>query len=119
MSKRECLECGLPIFGRSDKKFCADICRNAYNNKHLAPTNNYIRNVNNSLRRNWRILSELQEKGINRITKRSLFDLGFDFNYQTNSNTSKSGVLYRFCYDRGYVELPEDRVLLVQQERLD
>ena len=28
-----CLECGDKLFGRIDKKFCSDACRNAYNNK--------------------------------------------------------------------------------------
>lgn len=30
--KRVCLNCGTPIYGRSDKKFCSHNCRAYYNN---------------------------------------------------------------------------------------
>ena len=33
MEHRECLECGEPLKGRVDKKFCSDYCRNSHNNK--------------------------------------------------------------------------------------
>ena len=41
---KTCLECGEPILGRSDKKFCSDLCRNAYNNKANSDSNNFVRN---------------------------------------------------------------------------
>jgi predicted nucleic acid-binding Zn ribbon protein len=32
MSEKNCLECSTPLGpGRSDRKFCNDICRTAYN----------------------------------------------------------------------------------------
>ena len=55
----QCLECGEKIIGRADKKFCNDACRNAYNNKMNKDSSNFMRTVNNRLRRNYRILSEL------------------------------------------------------------
>ena len=48
-AQKKCLECERPVFGRADKKFCSDGCRNAYNNKNKAAATNYIRNVNNLL----------------------------------------------------------------------
>ena len=59
MEKKVCLDCGETIKGRSDKKFCNDICRNSYNNKLNSDTTNYVRNVNNILRKNRRVLEEL------------------------------------------------------------
>ena len=58
MSKT-CPECGDKIVGRIDKKFCSDGCRNAYNNKLNKDGKNLIRNINNRLRKNWRILEAL------------------------------------------------------------
>ena len=58
MSK-ECLECGEKIIGRVDKKFCSDPCRNSYNNRLNKDSSNLIRNTNNLLRKNYRILQEL------------------------------------------------------------
>jgi hypothetical protein len=44
------------IVGREDKKFCSD-GRNAYNNKINKDSTNFMRNINNKLRKNYRILS--------------------------------------------------------------
>lgn len=30
--KSECIDCGAPLKGRSDRKFCSADCRNSYNN---------------------------------------------------------------------------------------
>ena len=57
--KRKCLECGVEIMGRADKKFCSDYCRNAYNNRNNKAQVSLIRNINNRLKKNWRILETL------------------------------------------------------------
>ena len=61
MSKT-CLECGDKIIGREDKKFCSDGCRNAYNNKMNKDQNNLMRNINNKLRKNYRICVNSTQK---------------------------------------------------------
>jgi hypothetical protein len=50
------------IVGREDK-ICSDGCRNAYNNKINKDSTNFMRNINNKLRKNYRILSELNVEG--------------------------------------------------------
>ena len=55
---KNCLECNKTLKGRVDKKFCSDLCRNSYNNKLNSDTNSYVRNINNILRKNRRILEE-------------------------------------------------------------
>jgi len=57
--EKQCLECGDKIVGRVDKKFCSDGCRNAHNNKVNKDSKNLIRNTNNRLRKNYRILEIL------------------------------------------------------------
>ncbi len=63
--KKNCLECGEPFSGRIDKKFCSDYCRNSFNNKINKESKNLIRNINNRLRKNHRLLSELNKSGKN------------------------------------------------------
>ena len=75
---KNCLECGDAIAGREDKKFCCDCCRNSYNNKINKDTNNYMRNINNKLRKNYRILSELNTDKKTKTTRTKLLDKGFD-----------------------------------------
>lgn len=110
----ECMECGEKIIGRSDKKFCNDACRNAYNNKQNKDSTNLMRNVNNKLRKNYRILSEINTEGKTKIPKKKLDGLGFDFNYFTNLKIYKNGSEYKFVYDQGYKILDEDFVLIVK-----
>ena len=65
---KTCPECNEKIIGREDKKFCSDGCRNSYNNKINKDSTNYMRNVNNKLRKNYRILSELNTDGKSKAT---------------------------------------------------
>ena len=88
---RICPECGDVIVGREDKKFCSDACRNAYNNKINKDSNNYMRNINNRLRKNYRILASLNTEGKTKTTKSRLVSKGFDFDYFTNLLHTKTG----------------------------
>ncbi|MEQ6166396.1 MULTISPECIES: hypothetical protein [unclassified Ekhidna] len=116
MENRECPECGRPVHGRIDKKFCSDACRNAYNNKVNSAATNYMRNVNNTLAKNRRILMELNPEGKKKTHRDKLLKKGFDFDFYTNSYTTKAGDTYRFCYEQGYLILDEGFVLLVERK---
>src|SRR4051812_15912687 len=77
---KTCFECGEKIIGREDKKFCSDGCRNTYNNKLNKDSTNFMRNTNKMLRRNYRILSELNVSGSTLTSREKLVQKGFDFN---------------------------------------
>ena len=114
--KRACIECGEPFIGRSDKKFCSDQCRTSYYNRENADTTNYMRNVNRILRRNRKILSELNPNGKSMTNKARLQDLGFNFNFYTNVYKTKSGKIYYFCYEHGYLPVEDNQFALVIRE---
>lgn len=109
---KSCMSCGEPLKGRSDKKFCCDQCRNAHNNFLNSDTTNYMRNINNILRKNRRILAELNQ-GKSLVPRDRLIRLGFNFNFHTDSTPSSKGKIYIFCYDQGYVELPNEMVNII------
>ncbi|RTZ46479.1 hypothetical protein EJ377_19950 [Chryseobacterium arthrosphaerae] len=111
-----CLECGEKILGRSDKKFCNDACRNAYNNKQNKDSTNLMRNINNKLRKNYRILVETNIEGKTKASRSKLESLGFDFDYFTSLKVYKNGSEYRFIYDYGYKLLEDDFVLIVKNQ---
>ena len=48
--KKQCLECGEPLQGRVDKRFCGDYCRNTYHNRSNRGASAIIRQVNRVLR---------------------------------------------------------------------
>jgi len=115
MEKQKCIECNEPFSGRADKKFCSDYCRNAYNNKINKDTTNLIRNTNNRLRKNWRILEKLNPIDKCKINKQKLVDRYFDFNLFTSIYTTKTGNVYYFCYNQGYLELENNFYTLVKR----
>ncbi len=115
METPTCPECGDKIIGRSDKKFCSDACRNAYNNKQNKDISNMMRTVNNHLRKNYRILSEHNPDGKSKITRSKLETLGFDFDYITQIVTYKNGSQYYFVYDKGYKFLEQEWILIVNK----
>ncbi|WP_242120810.1 hypothetical protein [Aestuariivivens sediminicola] len=115
--EKTCLECGNKIYGRSDKKFCDDACRNAYNNRVNKDSKNLIRNTNNRLRKNYRILEALNPKHKTKASKSKLLEAGFDFNFFTSIYTTKAGAVYYFVYDQGYLPLEGDYFALVKRDR--
>ena len=113
---KNCLECNEKIIGREDKKFCSDGCRNAYNNKINKDSTNLMRNINNKLRKNYRILSDLNPEGKGKTTRTKLQSKGFDFEFFTFILTTKTGNTYYFLYDQGYRILEDDYYMLVKKE---
>ena len=117
--ERVCLDCGEVLHGRADKKFCNDLCRNNYNNTLKAHANNYMRNINNALSKNRRILEELlpASEEMGKTTKQKLIQSGFQFKYITHTYTNKKGNTYFFCYDFGYLPLDNDWFLIVRRQQ--
>lgn len=115
-TQRQCLDCGEIIRGRADKKFCNDQCRSNFNNQLNSDSHNLVRNINNILRRNRRILQQLNPNGKTKASRKKLNTLGFNFNYFTGIYQTQNGKTYNFCYDYGYLVLGEDEVLIVRRE---
>jgi hypothetical protein len=75
-----------------------------------------MRNVNNKLRKNYRILSELNSEGKSKATRDKMVNKGFDFEFFTNVLQTKTGNTYYFLYDQGYRSLDNDYYMLVKKE---
>lgn len=115
---RLCLACGKALKGRLDKKFCDDSCRNSYNNQQNSDQNNFVRNVNNILRKNRRILEDLIPEGeeMKKMPKEKLAFEGFNFKYNTHQYQNQKGQVYFFNYEFGYLPLEGDWVLIVKRK---
>ena len=100
--------------GRIDKRFCSDQCRNTYNNRNNSDANNFVRNVNRILKKNRRILNQLNPEGKAKAHRSKLNDLGFNFNYYTSTYKTQKGAIYFFCYEYGYIVLENDFLFLVK-----
>lgn len=116
MEDQKCLECNEPFKGRIDKKFCSDYCRNTYNNKIDKESKNMIRNVNYRLRKNYKTLCKLNTTGKIKVTRVKLLSHNFDFNTFTSIYTTKTGNMYYYVYDQGYLSLENDYYLLIKRD---
>jgi hypothetical protein len=114
--QRNCQECGIPLKGRRDQKFCADYCRNQFNNRIYAQKWAIQRQINRILLNNQRILAQLlfKEKKRN-VLERELYNRGFNFEFHTHRKMTKNGQVYIFCYDYGYLRLNEQQLYIVHQ----
>jgi hypothetical protein len=114
---RKCLACDKTLQGRADKKFCNDYCRNAYNNQLKSANSTVVRNINNTLIKNRRILETvLGSEEMIKTNKEKLLQQGFNFKYLTHSYTNKKGNVYFFCYEYGYLPLEHDWFLIVKRK---
>ncbi|MDZ4794728.1 MAG: DUF2116 family Zn-ribbon domain-containing protein [Bacteroidota bacterium] len=119
LETKTCLACGKAVKGRVDKKFCDDYCRNNYNNQQKARSNHssLVRNINNALLKNRKIMESLlpEAEKTTTISKEKLQTLGFHFKYLTHIYTAQNGNTYFYCYDYGYRELENERLMIVRK----
>lgn len=114
-AEKTCLECGEPLKGRADKKFCDDQCRSNYNNKMNSDVTAEMRNINNILRKNRRILeSVVKADGKGKISRTKLSEEGFNFKYFTQLHTTKANTTYKLCYDYGYMPVENDFFVVIK-----
>ncbi|KAA3438857.1 hypothetical protein [Rufibacter hautae] len=113
-----CGHCGEPLAGRADKRFCSDQCRARSGNKRKLEDRGerLIREVNNALRRNRLILQRFSPEGKTTLRREALLQAGFDFRYFTHLYRTQKGSTYHFCYDYGYLLLPEEKMLIVNHQ---
>lgn len=114
---KKCLYCHKKLLGRSDKKFCNDYCRNAFNNQIKGSVNNTVRNINNKLKRNRNILEQMLHGEQNKKAHKEHFNKeGFHFDYHTHTLKNQKGDTYFFCYEYGYLQTGEDWFLVVKSK---
>lgn len=113
--KRQCIACTHEFAGRLGKKYCSDACRFSDHNrrKRECPETKLMDTINSILKKNRRILKQLNPAGKTTLRRDYLLAHGFDFNYITHLYRTRKGNTYYFCYEYGYLLLNEEQVLLV------
>lgn len=99
---RTCLECGDPITGRSDKKFCSDYCRTNYNNRRLEASHSYIRRVNSILLKNKRVLDYMKASQSKSIPLSLAREMGFCQEFHTSESRQGRKRIYH-VYERKFL----------------
>lgn len=110
---RNCPECGDLIHGRSDKRYCSDICRNSFHNRNRIERHDTIREVNQILFRNRRILLDCMNNRREVVPENYLTVRGYNFNFFTHKVDQQDGDAM-FCYDVGIVQQQDGQILLTK-----
>ncbi|MBL0882661.1 MAG: hypothetical protein IBJ16_04830 [Chitinophagaceae bacterium] len=113
---KTCLTCNHIIRGRTDKKFCDDYCRSAYNNKHTSKKLSYIRSITNKIIKNRSILEKWANKKRNPISLYDLLSDGLSLSYATEYINQPVGNPYVFCYEYGYQLLPGNNCRILKRK---
>ena len=109
-----CLECGDKIkYGRTDKKFCSDDCRNRHFNNKLKEGRAYRRKVLTLLQKNYDLLDELIKSGIDSADFADLVALGFTPDAVTFYHRSRRHDDFA-CFDIKY-KMSESRIYSISK----
>ncbi len=112
--KRSCLFCGKELIGRSDKKYCDDICRNNHNYQRNRCNDDVVKKVNKSLMSNRNVLMSLSKNGKKIVKRQVLIDNDFDFKLMTGVYKTAKQHEYKLLYDYAYRCLNENEVLILK-----
>jgi hypothetical protein len=113
MNDRKCLQCFEQLKGRADQKFCNDQCRSAYNNLQYTESNSIIKSINRILKKNYSILSTLNSDGKTTVNKGYLLKKGYSFEYFTCTSLTRNNNINYFCYNHGFRELEDNKLILL------
>ncbi|MCX4336149.1 MAG: hypothetical protein K1V99_12570 [Bacteroidales bacterium] len=99
----KCLECGDKIrYGRTDKKFCCDECKNRHYNNLAKGSRTFRRKVLAMLSGNYEVLNEVLRSGSSSIDLMDAVAMGFAPGVMTSFR--KSGKHDEFgCFDIRYI----------------
>jgi len=78
-------------------------------------SHNVINSVNRILKKNYHILTVLHSEGKITASKSDLQEKGYRFDYFTCTSTTRSKKINYYCYDQGFREQQNNKVLFVRQ----
>lgn len=113
---QHCLECGNPIsYGRSDRKYCSDRCRNRWHNREYRRWHRRYARVIEILEKNHSILTHLLHIGIASVPKSELAQMGYNFDFVTSCRKVGHRMECR-CFDLRYYET-DSRIMRLDRDR--
>lgn len=113
----KCLHCGRTItYGRTDRKFCSDSCKNTYNNFLRKVHCTYKTRIDKAIARNYTILNNLVKLKVDQITMAEAQAMGFNPCFVT-SHSKESGHSLYTCYDISF-RISESRIFNIRRLEL-
>lgn len=98
-----CLECGDRIrYGRSDKKFCCDECKNRHYNNLAKGSRAYRRRIMGRLSRNYSLLEQILRAGEEAAPLADMIEAGFSPDSMTGFHKFRCRTDEYWCFDIKY-----------------
>ena len=97
-----CLQCGTPLYGRKDKRFCSQDCKDRWHYVLSADSRRYRRRVLMNLELNYTILEDLLESGITTIDRIDVEVQGFTPGIMTGYTRKRGTQDEVRCFDISY-----------------
>ena len=98
----QCLQCGAPLYGRRDKRFCSQDCKDRYHYALQADSRRYRRRVLVNLEQNYALLDELVESGVSEVSRIDLVVQGFKPGLVTGYTRRRGAQDELRCFDISY-----------------
>ena len=122
--ENKCKNCGTILQGRSDKIYCDNYCKSAYQYKNEKENqSNFYLKVDKQLKSNRKILKAYNKAGKATVRAEELLKEGFNPNYFTHYWKNQKGDIYLFCYEYGFLKRVESEkekyVLVTWQDYMD
>jgi hypothetical protein len=109
--ENKCKNCGTILQGRSDKIYCDNYCKSAYQYKNEKNNqSNFYLKVDKQLKKNRKILKAYNKAGKATVRAEELLKEGFNPNYFTHYWKNQKGDVYLFCYEYGFLKRMENNL---------
>jgi len=106
--ENKCKNCNKSLEGRSDKKYCDNYCKSAYQYKNEKENqSNFYLKVDKQLKQNRQILKSYNKAGKATIRAEDLLNTGFNPNFFTHYWKNQKGDVYLFVYEFGFLKRTE------------
>lgn len=125
---KTCENCGKALFGRTDKRFCNDTCRNTYNrNKALLEqkkAHDNLPEIFKIIKRNYEILQSLGTEKLeygsySSVSINYLKKQGFNFRFCTSIHEGERAQVWKFCFEYGWLEGVDDVTLAFWEDQAE
>lgn len=100
--KVECLQCGKEVYGRQDKKFCSERCKNTFHNQAISLTRRMKAETLAAISDNYDILNKLEKEKIRSISIGRIKEMGFNETVSTGHRGGMFNHQEEYCFDIAY-----------------
>ena len=108
-----CLNCNSKLQGRKGKMYCTESCKSAHQYEQRKTKDAFFIKVDRQLKVNRKILKKHNQAGFTTLRKSVLIEEGFNPKFFTHYWKNQKGQVYLFCYDYGFLDIPEKSKFLI------